>query len=418
MILNVWQFAKGYVRLAVTGFNVERFLNMAAFRGVYLWDVTRTEKGIELNVSIGGFRVLKGCAKKTNCRTKIVEKNGVPFFLHRYRKRKILMGGVLFFVMGLMTLASFVWHIEIDGNEAVTHETIMTFLEGEGLRTGALKFRLSDREIQAAILNNFSEISWADVYTRGTRTTVLIAEALPPKEIFDRKTPVHVVAQTEGLITAIVTGAGAPLVRQNDIVREGDMLVSGILELDPEMPGSPNVYVHAYAEVWARRYHTLEFSVPFAYEEKVFTGQIVNRRAVQLLFAGNRRINLPGGGNSFESYDRITTHQQIGASGDYPLPFVIVTERFYEFAPTPRTRTPEQAAELAERILNNRIIREFDFATDIINREINLRQTPDALHVNALITTHERIDKQIPIRVEEKDLGGSTPNSPARDVVP
>jgi len=400
MMLNVWQFTKGYIRLAVTGFSVERFLNMAAYRGVYLWDVERTEKGVELNVSIRGLKLLKGCAQKTKCRTKIVSKNGVPFLLHRYRKRKFLLGGVLFFVLGLMTLASFIWRIEIDGNEAIKHDTLMTFLESEGLRTGALKFRLSDRELQTAILNNFPEISWADVYTRGTRTTVLIAEALPPQEILDRNTPVHVVAHSEGLITGIVTGAGAPLVKQNDIVRAGEMLVSGILELDPNMPGTPNVYVHAYAEVWARRYHTLEFFVPFIYEEKVFTGRTVNSRAFQLLFAGNKRINLPGGGNSFESYDRITTHQQIGASGDYPLPFVMITERYYEFTPTPRTRTPEQAAELAERMLNNRIMREFDFAIDIINREINFRQTPDALHVSALITTHERIDKQIPIKVE------------------
>lgn len=45
------------------------------------------------------------------------------------------------------------------------------------------------------------------------------------------------------------------------------MLVSGILELDPDMIGTPNVYVHSYAEVWARRYHTLEFSVFFTYKE-------------------------------------------------------------------------------------------------------------------------------------------------------
>jgi len=399
MMLNLWQFTKGYVRLAVTGFSVERFLNMAAFRGIYLWDVERTEKGVELNVSIRGFRMLRGCARKTKCRTKIVQKNGVPFLMHRYRKRKFLVGGVLFFVLGLIALSSFVWRIEIQGNVDLTQDALLEFLESEGLRTGALKLRLSDRQLQTAILNNFSEVSWADVYTRGTRTTILIAEAIPPQEIFDRQTPVHVIASSEGLITGIVTGAGAPLVRQNDIVREGDMLVSGVLELDPDMPGTPNVYVHAYAEVWARRYHTLEFQVPYTYEEKIFTGRTANRRAINLLFAGNLRINLPGGGNSFESYDRITTHNQIGASSDYPLPFVLVTERFSEFTPQPRTRTLEEATELAERMITSRIIREFDFAIDIIDRQVIYRETREGIHVKALITTHERIDRQVPITV-------------------
>jgi similar to stage IV sporulation protein len=363
--------------------------------------VERTEKGVELNVSIRGFKMLRGCARKTKCRTKIVGKNGVPFILHKYRKRKVLLGGVLFFVIGIMTLASFIWRIEIEGNAAVTRDAIAEFLESEGLRTGALKFRLNDRQLQTAILNHFPEISWADVHTRGTRTTVLVSEAIPPQEIFDRKTPVHVVAATEGLITGIVTAAGAPLVRQNDIVREGDMLVSGILELDPDMPGTPNVYVHAYAEVWARRYHTLEFSVPFTYDVKIFTGRTANRHAIHLLIGGNWRVNLPSGRNSFESYDRITTHRQIGAGGNYPLPFVLVTDRYLEFTPQARTRTPEEAKELADRMITGRIIHEFDFAIDITERKVSFSETPEGLTVNALIITHERIDKQVPITVPD-----------------
>ncbi|MCL1843428.1 MAG: sporulation protein YqfD [Defluviitaleaceae bacterium] len=398
-MLGIRHFTKGYVRLAVSGFSVERFLNMAAFRGIYLWDVVRTGSGAELNVSIKGFKMLRGCARKTKCRTKIILKSGLPFILFRYRRRKFLMSGVLFFVLGLVILSSFVWRIEIEGNVLLRRDEILEFLESEGLHTGALKFRFSDRKLQTAILLYFPEVSWADVHTRGTRTTVLISESIPKQEIYDRQQPVHVVATSEGLITGIVTGAGAPLVRQNDIVREGDMLVSGILELNPEMPGSPNVYVHAYAEVWARRYHSMEFLVPLTYDEKVFTGQVVNQRSIQLLFAGSGRFRLPGGRNSFVSYERITTHRQLGAGGDYPLPFVIVTERYAEFTRVPRTRTHEEAAEIAERLVTSRIIREFDFAVDITERTVSFRETPDALHVSALITTHERIDKQIPITV-------------------
>ncbi|MCL2215950.1 MAG: sporulation protein YqfD [Defluviitaleaceae bacterium] len=398
-MLGIWQFTKGYVRLAVTGFSVERFLNMAAYRGVYLWDVERTPKGVELNVSINGFKKLKGCARKTKCRTKIIQKNGLPFILHRYRKRKLLVGGILFFLTGLFVLSSFIWRIEIEGNDFLHQDTVMAFLEEQGLRTGALKFRLDDRELQRAILNNFPEVSWADVHTRGTRTTILIAEALPSQELLDRQSPTHVIATSEGLITAIVTGAGAPMVRQNDVVRPGDMLVSGILELEPDTPGTALVYVHAYAEIWARRYHPIEFSVPFAYEEKIFTGRTANSHSLQLLFVGNRRITLPSGGNSFNSYDRITTRHQIGASGNYPLPFVLITEHYMEFTPQPRTRTPEEARDLAERLITSRIIREFDFGIDIVGRQVEFQETPDALIVTALITTHERIDKQVPITV-------------------
>jgi len=400
MLLNTWQYVKGYVRIQITGFGLERFLNMAAYHGVFLWDVQRTPKGAELNVTIKGFKMLKGFAKKTKCRTKIVKKNGLPFLLHRYRKRKLLMSGVAFFVLGLFLLSSFVWRIEIEGNETIANDTVLVFLEEQGLRIGAPKFRLNDRELQQLLLTNFAEISWADVHTRGTRTIIRLAEALPPQEVIDRQTPTHVVATADGLITHVITWGGAPMVKQGDVVREGEMLVSGILEIEPDMPGSALVYVHAHAEVWARRYHPIEFAVPFTYSEKVFTGQTATNRTLRLLFLGNRGINLPGGRNSFASYDRITTHHQPGVSGSYPLPIIMAVTHYAEFVWTPRTRTTDEAKELAERMITGRIIREFDFAIDVIEKRIDFHETAEALQVRALIITHERIDRQVPVRVE------------------
>jgi len=396
-MLQLMQFLRGYVRIVVTGNNIERFLNMATFRGIFLWDIEHMPNGVSMNASIKGFRILRVCAKKTQCRTKIIEKNGLPFILFRYRRRKLLMGGVVFFVVGLFILSSFVWRIDIEGNETLTYDVILEFLEEQGLSIGSLKFRFSDRELQRALSSHFTEISWADVHTRGTRTTVLITEVIPQQEILDRRTPAHVVASADGLITGIVTGSGAPMVRQNDIVRRGELLVSGVLELDPTNPSGQLVYVQAYAEVWARRYQVIEFVVPLTYTEKIFTGNMATSYAFQLLFAGNRRITLPRGRITFDNYDRITTHHQPGVSGNYPLPFVLVADRYAEFTPITRTRTIEEAKLLAEQMVTGRILREFDFAIDIIDRQVNFEESETELLVNALITTHERIDLQIPI---------------------
>jgi len=399
-MLHKIQYAKGFVRIKITGFGIERFLNMAAYRGVYLWDVQRTPEGVELNVTIKGFKMLKGCARKTRCRTKIIQKNGLPFLLHRYRKRKLLMGGVVFFVLGLFILSSFIWRIEIEGNETIPHEAVLVFMEEQGLRIGAPKFRLSDRELQQSLVTNFEEISWADVHTRGTRTTIRLAEALPQQEVINRQIPTHVIATTDGLITNVVAWSGAPMVRQGDIVRAGEMLVSGRLELVPDTPDTPIVYVHAHAEIWARRYHQIEFSVPLAYSQKVYTGQTATSRALQLLFLGNRSITIPGSSNIFASYDKITTHHQPGVSTSYPLPVVLSVTTYSQFVWETRTRTIQEAKALAEQMITNRIMREFDFAIDVIDRQVTFRETDSVLHVSATIITHERIDKQIPITVE------------------
>lgn len=401
-MLGKVQYIRGFVRIQVTGSFIERFINMAAYRGVYLWDVERTTQGVAFSISIKGFLRLKGCARKTGCRTKILAKNGIPFILHRYRKRKVLMCGIAFFVVALATLSSFVWRIEIEGTQHLTQDTIMVFLQEQGLHVGAPRFRLNDSQLQQQLVANFNEISWASVHTRGTRTTIRLTEALPAQEIINRQVPTHVVATSDGLITDVVAWSGAPMVRQGDIVRQGEMLVSGKLELVPDTPGSPIVYVHAQAEVWARRYHSIEFTVPLTYTYKHYTGQTTTSRVLQLLFFGNRSITIPwfNSSNMFESYDKITTYSQPGASTTYPLPIVMATTTYTQFQWQTATRTVQEAQELAGQIITNRIVREFDFEVDVIDKQISFTHNGDNVAVSAIIITNQRIDKQIPITVE------------------
>jgi hypothetical protein len=106
----------------------------------------------------------------------------------------------------------------------------------------------------------------------------------------------------------------------------------------------------------------------------------------------------------------MTTQHQPGAGGDYPLPFVWLTTHYAEFVLEPRTRTPNQARELAERQLTARILREFDLGIDITEKRITLEETEDALLVHALIITNERIDTQVPIgELQWNPLSSQTP---------
>jgi hypothetical protein len=116
-----------------------------------------------------------------------------------------------------------------------------------------------------------------------------------------------------------------------------------------------------------------------------------------LLFAKDKRIKLPGSSLSFASYDKITNRLQPGVSGNYPLPVIFIATRYDEFISVPYTRSTEEAMDLADRLLTGRIIREFDFGADIIDKEVRYYETPDGLLLDALITTNERIDAAVPV---------------------
>ena len=416
MFLGFWTFLKGYVAVEVTGASVERFLNMAAHRGIYVWDVTKLSEpgrhGIRMHCSIQGFRLLRDCAKKTKCRMKIARREGIPFVMHRYRRRKVLMGGIAFFVVFLYVMSSFVWLIDVEGNERISSAEILEFSGRSGLRIGAFKHFIDHRELARQLIFEFEDVGWANVHTRGTRTLITISEtipAVPELTGIPRHIPCDIVAARDGLITSIVTAAGMPKVRQHDVVRQGDVLVSGTLLIESDDAArTGTIFVHAYAEVWARMYTPIQFVIPMSYIHKSYTGAERRHHSLQWLLGGQGNINLPHGRIPFDNYDKIVSHIQPGASGSYPIPFILTTATYREFVPETHQRTVESAMALADRIITERIIREFDFHADIIDKQILYEEQPDQLIVRALITTNERIDKAVPLDpvLFEGNIGG------------
>ena len=120
MVQQLLQYTKGYVRIRVTGSSYERFLNMCAKHQIELWDLLEAHNAYEMNLSIRGFKTLRPLVKKSGTKVRIIERYGLPFFLHRHRGRKALPCGVLFGVLLMMFLSGFIWDIHIEGNQART----------------------------------------------------------------------------------------------------------------------------------------------------------------------------------------------------------------------------------------------------------------------------------------------------------
>ena len=51
----IW-YLKGYVRIRVTGYSPERFLNACRYKNIYIWDLKRVCGSYEMNLTIDGFR--------------------------------------------------------------------------------------------------------------------------------------------------------------------------------------------------------------------------------------------------------------------------------------------------------------------------------------------------------------------------
>ena len=80
----------GYVYVSIEGYYIERFINICKKNNIIIWNL-RKEKNIILffNVNIKEFKEICKIAQKVNCKVKIINKKGLPFLIHKYKKRKI-----------------------------------------------------------------------------------------------------------------------------------------------------------------------------------------------------------------------------------------------------------------------------------------------------------------------------------------
>ena len=63
-LVRLANFIYGYVVIIIEGMFPERFLNICARRGIYLWNVKKEGKyQISANISVRGFKMVRPVAK-------------------------------------------------------------------------------------------------------------------------------------------------------------------------------------------------------------------------------------------------------------------------------------------------------------------------------------------------------------------
>ena len=82
------RYLKGYVHIRLVSRDPERFLNLCAHNQILLWGLISRNGFYEMYLSTADFFRLHTLCRKSSSKIRILGKYGLPFFLHRNRKRK------------------------------------------------------------------------------------------------------------------------------------------------------------------------------------------------------------------------------------------------------------------------------------------------------------------------------------------
>ncbi|NLG05327.1 MAG: sporulation protein YqfD, partial [Clostridia bacterium] len=169
-------FMKGYLKIRIQGCSPERFLNLCNHKCIYLWEIRRINDCYEAYVYVEDFRKIKQIVKKTRTCVRILEREGFPFFLYRYKNRKLFFAGIVIAILILYVLSLYIWQIEISQNVRITDDQILRLLSEYQIEPGIKKSELDCQLIEKMIRKEFDEVVWAAASQDGARLLIMINE--------------------------------------------------------------------------------------------------------------------------------------------------------------------------------------------------------------------------------------------------
>ncbi|PHV71443.1 sporulation protein YqfD [Sporanaerobium hydrogeniformans] len=396
MFVGIWNYLRGYVIVEVRGLALERFINLAVHGGIYLWDVKKQSDRLCFKISIGDFKKLKPYAKKSRCKLHIARKIGIPFKLHRYKKRKVFTLGIFVFIAILWALSSFIWLVDVEGNEQVQALDIVLTLEEAGYGVGQFKPSLNLRQAEALLVNKYPEIIWTGIKFQGTRLVVQVSEMVKKPEMHTDHTPCHLVAKRDALVTYIATYKGKPYVKKGDIVKKGEVLVSGQMPLGPD---NPNLYVtQAKAQIKGKTFYRSEGAYQLEQVEKNYTSRSNKKWSFKFF---NQRFVLKNQKNTFKNWDSMITCHQLSITKLFPLPFALEVEERVEYEPIKKKITEEEAKDYLTVSLWEAISKQLSPNAEILKREIIFTKNGNAIHASFQVVAEEDIGYAIELQAVE-----------------
>ncbi len=339
--MDLSYFLSGGVTVFADMDNITPLLNLCMYYCIPYTDFCSVEGGVELTFRLHLLKRLKKEVEARGIKIRVVRKRGLPAFLGRYRYRLGMFLGMLIAAVLIFLSESFIWDINVSGNETITTAEIRELLEKEGFFVGCFIPHANTDRIENRILMESDRISWMSINVVGTVANVQIREVESAEDEEDLTRPANLVAAKSGLIEEVRILRGNVVISQGRYVEKGDLLVSGLY--DSLQVGIR--YTRAQGQVFARTMEEIYIEIPYNYEKKRYTGVEYCDKFLNFF---DYSINISkNSGNVGAFYDKINIVENYCLPGGDETPFGVTEVKYSEYEYVTARRTREEAEALA-----------------------------------------------------------------------
>ena len=220
------------VRLRVEGRFPERFIERALARGVRFEAVERPgPRELLVTARTPDARLVMALARELGLTAAVESRRGWRAALAAALERRTLIAGLALCAALVWLFSARIWLVEVAAlDEALPPEAramLAERLDALGVRPGALRAAIDPAAVSAQLLSEFDRLAYAGLRLRGVRATVEYRLEDAPPAVYRPDEAGSLIAGRDAIVLSVQTLAGLACVRPGDVVRAGQLLISG-----------------------------------------------------------------------------------------------------------------------------------------------------------------------------------------------
>ncbi len=392
MFKKIFDFIREYVIIEIVGKNKERFLNMLMAKDIEIIDCVPYDNKMRLAIPRDEFKHIRGPARKSGVKVKIIKKRGIRQYIKTHRNRVGFLAGGLVIITLFIISSQYIWCIDLDGIKRADKDEVTEILRKNGVYVGARKSKINDLgDIKEDIVAT-GDINWAWLYLEGTKARLQIQETTPKPDVIDKNTPTDIIALCDGYLKEATVKRGERRVNLGMTVSKGDILISGKVPVYVEGTDERYSYVNADGRFFADtiRRETGEFTTKETLRIK--TGNKKTRFGFHIM----GKEYAPDLNEFYENYD---VDDEVF---DLSLPIFgytglsLVKYTVYEINEITNTLTEDEVINRAKETLEERVMKGVLAGAKRNNETITYTKSGDIYTITMTMYLRENIGIKIP----------------------
>jgi len=364
-----------------------------------MWDVEKNDSTVKLKISYEDYNKYEEIIKKTKMET--VNKRGFAFKLGKLKVRKGFVAGLIILLICFYIVSSLIWNVEVVGTNNDTANNIVKVLEQNNITLPLSHSGLDTKKIETILYKNFDKFKFVEVYIEGSNLIIFVKEKKIENAEIKNNEPSSIISDKNAIISKVVAKSGQPVVKEGDVVYEGQTLIMGMVK---NKNSEEYMMVPSEGTVYGKTYYNFELK-----EERLKNIETATNKSkyVYYLQINGNGIKIIGDKDPFENYNYVEKTVNIPILSDLS-DIKFIKGAYYEQAVKEVEIDEDTAKNKMKVSMYDDLLKMCSDDAKIVNSSVNFSEDENYYYLRAQIEVIEDIGEKVRLYPTSEVKGDET----------